>query len=68
MPDAKIRKNVNSTDCVNCFTCVEKCPEDKCLTVRFAGLEIFESKYDKVYIPKRNKRIKKKCYGRKKKK
>jgi len=43
--EEKVKKNVNSRDCINCFNCVEKCPEDDCLKVKFAGKEIFRSKY-----------------------
>jgi ferredoxin-type protein NapH len=45
MYDEKIKKNVNNSDCINCFTCVDKCPETDCLTVKFAGKKIFSSKY-----------------------
>jgi len=41
----KNKKNVNSKDCINCFTCVDKCPEDDCLKVKFLGKTIFKSRY-----------------------
>ena len=43
--EEKIKKNVNNAKCINCFTCVEKCPEKDCLKVKFAGKEIMKSKY-----------------------
>jgi ferredoxin len=44
----KTKKNVNSKDCINCFTCVDKCPENDCLKVKFAGKTIFRSRYKKA--------------------
>jgi len=43
--EEKDRKNVNNQDCIMCFSCVDKCPEDECLKVKFAGKEIARSKY-----------------------
>jgi len=43
--DEKIKKNVNNQNCINCYSCVDKCPEDGCLKVKFAGKKIFSSKY-----------------------
>lgn len=43
--EEKENNNVNSRDCINCFTCVDKCPEDDCLSVKIAGKKIFRSKY-----------------------
>lgn len=43
--EEKVNKNVNNQNCINCYTCVDKCPEDGCLKVKFAGKEIFSSKY-----------------------
>jgi ferredoxin-type protein NapH len=46
----KTKKNVSSQNCINCFTCVEHCPEEKCLTAKFAGITLFESRIDnKLY-------------------
>jgi len=41
----KNRKVVNSKNCVMCFECVKKCPEDDCLQVKVAGKTILRSKY-----------------------
>lgn len=46
--DEKVKKNVNNQNCINCFSCVDKCPEDGCLKVKFAGKEISSSKYKPV--------------------
>ena len=36
-------KNIVKDDCMMCLKCVEACPEEKCLQVKFVGLPIFES-------------------------
>lgn len=41
----KNRKAVNSKNCVMCFECVKKCPEDDCLKVKIAGKTVLKSKY-----------------------
>ncbi|MBW2990789.1 4Fe-4S binding protein [Candidatus Woesearchaeota archaeon] len=41
----KDRKVVNSKNCVMCFECLNKCPEDKCLQVKFAGKSVLSSKF-----------------------
>ncbi|HPN85056.1 MAG TPA: 4Fe-4S binding protein [Victivallales bacterium] len=38
--------DVSSFDCVLCLKCVEKCPQDKCLSFEFAGKKLTESKFD----------------------
>lgn len=38
-------KNVSSYDCVLCLKCVEKCPQDKCLSFDFAGIKVVQSKF-----------------------
>jgi polyferredoxin len=43
--EEKDNKNVNNSDCIMCFSCVDKCPENDCLKVKFAGKEIARSKY-----------------------
>jgi polyferredoxin len=43
--EEKKKKNMSSRDCINCFTCVDKCPEDSCLKVKFLGKTIFKSRY-----------------------
>lgn len=41
------RENVSSFDCVYCMKCVTHCPQDKCLSVEFAGKRITESDFSK---------------------
>jgi polyferredoxin len=41
------RKVVNTGNCVMCFSCVKHCPEDGCLTVKFAGKTIVQSAFKK---------------------
>jgi ferredoxin len=41
----KNKKIVNSYNCINCFRCVDKCPEDDCLKVKFFKWTLFKSKY-----------------------
>lgn len=36
-------KNIVKDDCMMCLKCVEMCPEDGCLQVKFLGLPIFKS-------------------------
>jgi len=45
--EEKKAKNINHPNCVMCFNCVDKCPEKDCLKVKFAGKEIFSSKFKK---------------------
>jgi polyferredoxin len=42
----KDRKVVNGTNCIMCFECVDKCPENDCLKVKFAGKTLMRSKFD----------------------
>lgn len=42
--EEKKQKVVNHARCISCFRCVDLCPEDKCLQVKFLGLPIFKSK------------------------
>lgn len=44
--EEKKKKIVNAFNCINCFRCVEKCPEDDCLRVKFFKWTIFRSKYN----------------------
>jgi polyferredoxin len=37
--------NVSSFDCIYCLKCVDKCPQDKCLSLEFAGKTIVRSKF-----------------------
>ena len=36
-------KNIVKDDCMMCFKCVEMCPEEGCLKVKFLGLPLYES-------------------------
>jgi NAD-dependent dihydropyrimidine dehydrogenase PreA subunit len=44
--EEKNKKIVNSFNCINCFRCVDMCPEDDCLKVKFFNWRIFRSRYD----------------------
>ncbi len=39
------RNNVSSFDCIYCLKCVDKCPQEKCLSLEFAGKTIVRSKF-----------------------
>jgi len=41
----KSKKVVNSKNCVMCFECVHKCPENDCLQVKIFGKTVARSKY-----------------------
>jgi ferredoxin-type protein NapH len=43
----KNRKVVNSKNCVMCFECLNKCPENDCINVNIFGKTILKSKYNK---------------------
>ncbi|MDI6709000.1 MAG: 4Fe-4S binding protein [Candidatus Thermoplasmatota archaeon] len=43
--DEKVDVNVTARECIMCFRCVELCPEDRCLEVRFLNKKIISSKY-----------------------
>lgn len=49
----KQNKNVNNADCIDCFSCVDKCPEDDCLNVKFCGKKVFNSRYHHPKKPKK---------------
>jgi len=40
------RTDVSSFDCVLCLRCVEKCPRDGCLSLKFGGRKVTESHFD----------------------
>jgi ferredoxin-type protein NapH len=40
----KKKKIVNDFNCINCFKCIDKCPEEGALKVKFFGWEWFRSK------------------------
>ncbi len=37
--------SINTGNCIRCFRCVEHCPEEDCLKVKFFGKTIYKSKY-----------------------
>jgi NAD-dependent dihydropyrimidine dehydrogenase PreA subunit len=39
------KEDVSSFDCVYCLKCVNKCPQDDCLSMEFAGHKVLESKF-----------------------
>jgi len=41
----KKKKKVDFADCIHCFRCIDSCPEDDCLKVKFLGKTIFKSKF-----------------------
>jgi len=43
--EEKNKKIVNSYNCINCFKCIDRCPENDCLKVKFFKWTIFRSKY-----------------------
>ena len=44
----KKKKIINNRNCIMCFKCIDKCPEDNCLKVKFLGKEVFKSKFKKL--------------------
>ncbi len=46
------KENVSTFECIYCMKCVEKCPQDGCLRVEFAGRTIAESKFTLTGSPK----------------
>ena len=44
----KKSKIINNRNCIMCFECIDKCPEDDCLKVKFFGKTIFRSKFKKI--------------------
>jgi ferredoxin-type protein NapH len=45
--EEKNKKIVNAYNCISCFRCVDKCPEDDCLKVKFFRWTVFRSKSPK---------------------
>jgi ferredoxin len=43
--EEKIQKNVNNRECIQCLRCVDLCPEERCLKIKFLGKKLFKSKY-----------------------
>jgi ferredoxin-type protein NapH len=43
----KNKKIVNDFNCINCFRCVDKCPEDDALKVKWFRWSLFRSRYKK---------------------
>jgi ferredoxin len=38
--------DVSTYNCLLCLKCVQKCPQDSCLSVEFSGRKITESKFN----------------------
>jgi ferredoxin-type protein NapH len=45
--EEKNKKIVNSYSCIQCFRCVDECPEDDALKVKFFKWTLFRSRYDR---------------------
>lgn len=45
--EEKNKRIVNSYSCINCFRCIDMCPEDNCLQVKWFRWTIFRSRYEK---------------------
>ena len=43
----KKKKNVDFKACIHCLRCVDSCPEDGCLKVKFSRIPIFKSTFKK---------------------
>jgi len=43
--EEKEKKNINHPNCIQCFNCIEKCPEPGCLQARFFNIVLFKSKF-----------------------
>lgn len=41
----KRRRGVDSPRCIHCFRCVDSCPQNECLRVRFFGKVLFRSRF-----------------------
>lgn len=41
----KYDENVNHPDCIFCLRCVEQCPHDRCLTLKFGGITLAHSSF-----------------------
>jgi len=42
-----VKTDVSCFDCVYCARCIDNCPQDKCLSLEFAGKRIIESDFTK---------------------
>jgi polyferredoxin len=43
--EEKEKDNVTNGSCIHCYRCIELCPEDGCLSVKFMNKTILKSKY-----------------------
>jgi polyferredoxin len=43
--EERIDPNVTTAQCIHCYSCVEACPEDGCLSVVYLNKELTRSKY-----------------------
>ncbi len=53
--DDIVSKNIVKDDCMMCLKCVSACPEDKCLSLKFVGIPVFESTADGFFKRMENK-------------
>jgi len=49
--EEKGKENVTFPSCIHCYKCVEMCPEEGCLKVRFLGKTLLESKSESEAMP-----------------
>jgi formate hydrogenlyase subunit 6/NADH:ubiquinone oxidoreductase subunit I len=52
------QRDVSSSKCIHCYTCVDNCPEDGCLGVEYLNKRILCSKYKsqaEEYEPRRSR-------------
>lgn len=47
--EEKKNKIINHPNCIMCFNCIAKCPEQDCLKVKIFGKQIFTSKFRKKH-------------------
>jgi len=43
--EERVDENVTIAQCIHCYSCVQACPEDGCLSVVYLGKELTRSKY-----------------------
>jgi len=54
--EKKGKELLNRHDCIFCLRCVEQCPKEKCLSLRFFGLRLLESRLRPVADSERRER------------
>jgi len=43
--EERVNEDVSNAECILCLRCVDSCPQDDCLKVKFLGNKIFKSKF-----------------------